>query len=668
MLVSAVVLGIVLFSGTRVLAGPAVSGDDPFRKARAELDELNTLTGTVTAVSGEVVIRKVKTFEWRRLATQESIVQGDHIRTGADGQVKIEFSNGNNLFIKPDSDLSVGDLRIDPKSGKYISVFEVIKASLKAEVNNHADLKKFEVKTPTATVGVRGTVLYINAWREFTKIFVELGSAILHNDTSGKERQVNPGFVAQADEQGQVSQPIEAPPEVRQEFQANWEPGSIPPNQPGEGGSNPPGEGAQKPPGEEGPKPPLLPPGDFSFLPLLDIYQQQFYFDQAQWDAFRDRQLSQEANKTEYIATGSSLPGDNDGDGIPNNVDPDDDNDFLPDYEEINLTHTSVLNRDSDGDGLTDWDEARIQKSSPLSPDSDSDGVPDVADVFPLQNTLTGNRASIRTKRYDQVALISGLRSEISAMLSDSAERQKDFLMDRISDAQTHKVLRDHLGNWVRTEEYVFRPTPSQVDVQVITYSPAAGGWTSMLWSTTFASALSGMTSPQIRDLPWEKYLSALPDYGAAIPSTFPSSMKVTFEHQGSPDSFLNLRGYSAPFFSTTWKQTVTNGLSINGGAPTPYTVNPGSPNSNPYSFNYSTSAYFDIFVINDAGTLQGTHTFTDLFSVLGANLPGFNAVGNNNIEIRLSFNSNSWQIIYLPIRNLTWRGTADWATDPLSW
>ncbi len=667
------ILGVLLFPHPNALAGPVPSNDDPFQKAQAELDELNTLTGTATAVSGAALIRKVKTFEWRAIVDQESIVLGDHIRTGADGQVKIEFSNGNNLFIKPDSDLSVGDLRIDPKSGKYVSVFEVIKASIKAEVNNHADLKKFEVKTPTATVGVRGTILYVNAALDFTRVFVERGMALLHNDRSGEERQINPGFVAQSDEHGEVSQPAEAPPEMQQEFQANWEPGSMPPNpadQSGEGGPGQPGEGAPKPPGEgeeAPPKPPLMPPTN-SFLPPLDIYQQQNNFTQAQRDAFRDRQLSQEANKTEYISTGSTLPGDNDGDGIPNNIDPDDDNDFLPDNEEINLTHTSVLNRDSDNDGLTDWDEARIQHSSPLSPDSDSDGVSDLVDVFPNLNSLTGSRAAIRTKRYDQVATISGLRSEITAMLSDTAERQKDFLMDRISDAQTHKVLKDHSGNWVRTEEYVFRPTPQAVDVQVISYSPAAGGWTSMLWSTNFANSLSGLTSPQIRDLPWEKFLSATPNYGTTFPSNYPTQMTVLFEHQGSPDSFKDIRGFGSPTFSSFWTQGVTQGMSVNGGTVTGYTVNPGTPNSNPYSFNYTSTVYFDIYVIDDNANLQGTRTYTDLFSVLGTNLPGFNAIGNNNVDIRISFNSHAWDVIYVPIRSLTWRGTADWVTDPLNW
>jgi hypothetical protein len=57
---------------------------------------------------------------------------------------------------------------------------------------------------------------------------------------------------------------------------------------------------------------------------------------------------------------------DTDGDGIPDRLDPDDDNDGLSDVEELALG-TNPLVRDSDGDGQSDDTEVRITHTSPTN-------------------------------------------------------------------------------------------------------------------------------------------------------------------------------------------------------------------------------------------------------------------------------------------------------------
>jgi uncharacterized repeat protein (TIGR01451 family) len=78
---------------------------------------------------------------------------------------------------------------------------------------------------------------------------------------------------------------------------------------------------------------------------------------------------------------------DTDGDGIGNNADPDDDDDGLSDAEEA-LLGTDPLKPDTDGDGVGDASDA-----FPLDPsesaDSDGDGVGDNADAFPNDPTET---------------------------------------------------------------------------------------------------------------------------------------------------------------------------------------------------------------------------------------------------------------------------------------
>ncbi len=59
---------------------------------------------------------------------------------------------------------------------------------------------------------------------------------------------------------------------------------------------------------------------------------------------------------------------DTDGDGLPDSIDPDDDNDNLTDEEEDGLD-TNPLDPDTDHDGQNDYVEVRITHTSPTDPD-----------------------------------------------------------------------------------------------------------------------------------------------------------------------------------------------------------------------------------------------------------------------------------------------------------
>ena len=69
-----------------------------------------------------------------------------------------------------------------------------------------------------------------------------------------------------------------------------------------------------------------------------------------------------------------SVPGDNDGDGIPDITDPDDDNDGITDVDEA-TAGTNPLEADTDEDGENDNLEVGADPANPL--DTDMDGIPD---------------------------------------------------------------------------------------------------------------------------------------------------------------------------------------------------------------------------------------------------------------------------------------------------
>lgn len=89
---------------------------------------------------------------------------------------------------------------------------------------------------------------------------------------------------------------------------------------------------------------------------------------------------------------------DTDGDGKGDNADLDDDNDEVPDeYDDLPLDPNETLDTDKDGigntadkdddnDGLSDTEEENL-KTDPLNIDTDTDGISDKEDAFPLDTS-----------------------------------------------------------------------------------------------------------------------------------------------------------------------------------------------------------------------------------------------------------------------------------------
>jgi hypothetical protein len=394
----------------------------------------------------------------------------------------------------------------------------------------------------------------------------------------------------------------------------------------------------------------------------------------------------------------SPLLADTDGDGLTDGEEvltyhtcpyaADEDGDGLNDAEEV-AHWTQATHRDTDRDGLADGPEV-WQGSDPLSGDSDGDGAAhfptdaikaandDCYDAFPnaVDNSnnpaVYGSRASIRSRRYTELANISGLRQEIRDMLTDIFARERDYLMDKISDAQMHKVMTDKNGYRVRVEEYVFRPTSDKVSVLNICLrtqeAGALSGLTVLDWTTQFNASLNNLSSDELKALPWDEYLAAAPSYGTSQPAYHPTNMYVRLENP-SADSIKQIRQYSSIFQSEgSWYQNIiSNQISINGGAPQNYSLTTLSPTSFRYTAADENSVDFSISVIDETGmAVPGSFDFYDLWEVIAANLMGsdeLNYVGDNFVEIEASSTSFAYNIdsVYIPVPNLRWKHDFSW-------
>jgi hypothetical protein len=92
----------------------------------------------------------------RTLVVGADIFIGDLIETGPKGQVQILFADNTHLVVGPQSSLKIDDylLRNNGDAGKF--VVDMLSGSFRFATGN-GPKAKYEINTPTGTIGVRGT-------------------------------------------------------------------------------------------------------------------------------------------------------------------------------------------------------------------------------------------------------------------------------------------------------------------------------------------------------------------------------------------------------------------------------------------------------------------------------------------------------------------------------
>ncbi len=127
--------------------------------AREERQGAGALAGRVALQRGSLEARDV-TGRVRPLAEGAAVQPGDTLTTGADAFAVIFFRDGTRVTLQPESSFVVQDYRYDPAEASTSRVFfNLLRGGLRALTGALAKINRpaFQVRTPTATIGVRGT-------------------------------------------------------------------------------------------------------------------------------------------------------------------------------------------------------------------------------------------------------------------------------------------------------------------------------------------------------------------------------------------------------------------------------------------------------------------------------------------------------------------------------
>src|SRR5262249_38393715 len=110
--------------------------------------------GTVDAVEGQAEV--LRAGSWIPLAAGDPVLLGDQLRTRADAKLRVVLREDSVLTLAPGSQLEVTEQLVAPAT---VSRFQLLLGTIKAAVTQrYAEPRaRFEVGTPTAIAGVRGT-------------------------------------------------------------------------------------------------------------------------------------------------------------------------------------------------------------------------------------------------------------------------------------------------------------------------------------------------------------------------------------------------------------------------------------------------------------------------------------------------------------------------------
>lgn len=157
---------------------------------------------SVSEVAGEVFVKGARDAEFKPLGEAEHVLAGHIVRTGSHGGVTLNWVDGSRVRLGPETSVRVRKCSLNTSTKETTSLFDLDVGRIWVRVLSALGGKtKFEVRTPTATAGVRGTVFSVSVDRSgHTDVAVYEGEVVV--DTRAGEATVAPGQRAVVEGEG----------------------------------------------------------------------------------------------------------------------------------------------------------------------------------------------------------------------------------------------------------------------------------------------------------------------------------------------------------------------------------------------------------------------------------------------------------------------------------
>lgn len=131
-----------------------------------------SVVGEVTKTEGTPEVLRTTSNDWAPIKTGDEVSVGDQLRTRAATKMEIKLQDGSVLILGENTLVTVDEQTLR-SSGQNTSVFGLLLGKLRAVVaDRYKDPgSRFEVRTPTAVAGVRGTEFIAEANADSSKFY-----------------------------------------------------------------------------------------------------------------------------------------------------------------------------------------------------------------------------------------------------------------------------------------------------------------------------------------------------------------------------------------------------------------------------------------------------------------------------------------------------------------
>nr|NUR37598.1 hypothetical protein [Sphingomonas sp.] len=120
------------------------------------------VTGAVTIEhAGAVIVQANVSSDPGRANTGDPVYLGDVVRTGADGRVGINFTDGSSFNLSSNARMVLDAYVYEPAGKSNTSLFNLARGTFTFVAGSVAKSGDMKVDTPVATLGIRGTTPHI---------------------------------------------------------------------------------------------------------------------------------------------------------------------------------------------------------------------------------------------------------------------------------------------------------------------------------------------------------------------------------------------------------------------------------------------------------------------------------------------------------------------------
>lgn len=162
---------------------------------------LFAMEAKITGMEGNVMCMKADAQSWENAVEEQSLVNGDKLKSEKDSWAEISFKAGHTAKLGPNSSMVINKISKDTS-------LELFKGELLSKVKKLSKTESYEVKTPQSVASVKGTEFSVNVG-ENTKISVFEGSVIAQEIKTGQQVVIPAGSFTVVVENSAPSEPQE---------------------------------------------------------------------------------------------------------------------------------------------------------------------------------------------------------------------------------------------------------------------------------------------------------------------------------------------------------------------------------------------------------------------------------------------------------------------------